>query len=502
MTNQGDVALKLFQLGLEGQFVLTSGGTSVYNGGSAVVAARRLTPLKDVVMDWELTYEKPLEARNAFPGVFQHIHHLTKAKGKVPSQVYCDELLYYFRMGVSGVPTVATLPTAAQTLLAASAIAATMPALTTQPNATADSALSKIIAVTLANVASQTTAVNVTINGTDIRSNALTEIVNFPNGTNTPSKVGGGTGATTVTLYSKNYFRTVTSITTSAQPASDTLAFAGVNAFLWTFTGDMASSTLFTATGEYFDGAAAWQLPGMILSKFSLTADIGKSFKLDADLEAQNKVAMTAGAGSIGGGGATTGTYQALTNLTDNQLTASDTAMTRVYADPIGAVPGTTLLPARLTTYKLDIDTKLSLGKAADGTALPTFVSRGFTGDSTKATFSMLLNSGVPGTEDPATLTNFLNFQSRTVRLAFPGVQLPCGALNAAGNWPVSLQDASNHGGLYGVMFDMPGKLTKASEKAVMERTALDFDLESEVDPVTLASNLVITIVSRLNPNL
>lgn len=498
----GDLVLKQFQFGLEGQFGPISGSGSVYSGGSAVIATRRCEVLADVAGEWDFIFEAPVEARGSFAGRYQHIHHLQMAKGKVPAVVYVDDLYFYLKMCVSGVPTFTTLPNAPQVLLAATAIAGSMPALTTQPSATADGALSKIIAVTLANAAPQTTAVSVTINGTDIYGAVLSEVLAFTAGTTTPSKQGGGGGALTVTLWTKNYFASVTSITTSAQPASDTLAFAGVNAFRYVYVSDMGTSTLNTATGEYFDGAAAWQLPGMIMNKLTLAADMGKSFKLDAEWMAKDKIAMVAGANSYSPG-AQAGTYNAMTNLLDNkQLQAMPTTLTRFYADPIGTAPGTTAYPGLLTSFKFEMDAKLALGKAADGTPNPTFVSRGFYGEGIKVGFDLLELSAVPGAENPFELNAFLNKKSRTIRAAFPGAYLPCGALNTTGNWDAALQDGSAHGGPYGLMVDVSGKYIKTAEKKILERAGLAFDLDDEVDQISMLAPLIITLISRINPNL
>lgn len=492
-----DSVLKLFQLGLEGPY--TSGSASVYNGGSAVAATRRLAILEAMGADWDFTFEAPAEARGTYAGSYQHILHQQMAKGKVPALVYCDDLLFYLRMLVSGSPTVVTLPNSPTVLLAATAIASTMPSLTTQPNAAADGALSKILAITLANPSPQTTAVNVTVAGTN-SNGAVSEVLNFSAGTTTVSKVGGGTGATTVTLYTKNYFSTVTSITTSAQPASDTIAVAGVNAFLWTFTADMATSTLWSATGEYFDGTGCWTLPGLVLQKGSLTAEIGKSLKLDGEFSARKKDYLAPTAASINPS-APVGTHDALTNLADNPLPAIPTYITRFYADNIGVAPGTTQISARLTSWKADFDSKAELGKAADGTPFPNFVSRGYYGEALKVAFTLLFNNGQQGSVDPAEVVNFLGNQARTIRVAFPGAYLPCGVLSAIGNWPAALGDSNAKGGSYGFMVDTAGRYTKAAEKKVLNRTAYEFEQGSEVDLVSMNAPTVYTVVSRLNPN-
>lgn len=496
----GDVALKRLQIGLEGQY--TAGAASVYNGGSAIAATRRLALEKAVEASWDFVFEAPTEARGTYAGLYQHILHQISAKGKIPALIYIDDLVWYGRMLISGTPTVTTLPSAPQALLAATAIAASM-SLTTQPNATTDTALGKILAITLANAAPSTTAVNITVTGTAVGGAALTEVVAFSAGTTTPSAVGGGAGALTVTLYTKNYFATVNAngITTSAQPASDTVAVAGVNAFQWVFTSDMGTSTLYSATGEYFDGTGSWQLPGIVMNKGTFTAEIGKSFKWESEFMAKNKLALVATANSINPAAAT-GTLNALTNLNDNILPAIPTYAAKFYSDPIGAVPGTTLVNGRLNNLKIEFDVKAALGKTADGTPNPSFVARSFYGEALKANATLLYNVATPGAEDPFDLNQYLAGSSRTIAAAFPGAKLPTGVLNAAGGWPTQLQDANSKGGYYGLILAISGKYVKAAEKPISERQALEFEMGAEVDLTTMLAPFQMTCISRINPNL
>ncbi len=498
--NVGDLALKLFQLGLEGQFG-SGGAGSVYAGGSPVAATRRMTVDTGVSADLDLTFEGPAEARGDFAGVHQHIFHQRMAKGKAPALVYADDLYYYLRMAVSGNPAWTTLPNAPQTLLAATAIAATLPALTTQPNATADGALSKLIQVTLANASVNTTAVNVTLNGTSIYGTPQSEVIKFTAGTTTPSASGGGTGALSCTLWSQLYYASITSVTTSAQPAGDTVAIAGINAFRYAYTSDMGSNTLWSATGEYFDGAIAWQLPGLIMGKADLDAEVGKSFKWSADFMAKDKAQLVASSASVNPA-AQTGTQQALANLTDPGLSAMPTQLARFYADPLGTAPGTTFIDSRLSTFKWSYDAKLQLGKTANGTPFPNLVSRDYYGEGLNVSIGLLVNSGVPGSEDPYELNAYLNQKQRICRMAFPGVQLPCGPLNTVGNWDAALVDQNGKGGLYGLMVDVAGLYTKSAEKPILKRTGMEFTLASEVDRVQLLAPMVFTIVSRINPNM
>jgi hypothetical protein len=500
----GDIALKRFQLALEGGF--TSGAASVYNGGSPVVATRRMAVDQKIDLNAEPVYEKPLEARGSYAGMYTHILHQWSAKGKIPTYVYADDLCYLLRMVVSGTPTIATLPTTPTALLAATAIAATM-SLTTQPNATADGAVSQILAVTLSNTsATSSAAVTITITGTDIYGRALVEAVAFTAGTATPSAVGGGTGALTCTLYTKNYFATVgaSGIATSAQPANDQVAVAGVDAFLWTFSPDMGvaqgGSTLYSATAEYYDGSAAWQMPGMVGDKFTFTSDIGKSFKADLGFVGQKKVLLSAGTGSINPA-ATQGAFQALQNLSDNIISAIPTYTTRFYSDSFGSVPGTTAINARLTHAKWDVDSAAKLGKAADGTPYPTFVARTYYGDKTTLEATLLFNSGLAGTYDPVDVSSFFLGNSRTIQLAYPGVALPCGVLNVAENWPTNLQ-VGGVGGYYGISYSIAGRFIEMKEKDVEGRQAFDFKLESEVELSYLTVPFQIQIVSRINPNM
>jgi hypothetical protein len=495
----GDQALKQLQIGLEGGY--TSAAASTYNGGTAVAATRRLAVDKSVMADLALVYQTPEESRGTYAGVYNHILQLVNGNGKIPSAVYADDMIFFLKMFLSGAPTVTTLPTAPTALLAATAIASTL-SLTTQPNAAADGALSKILAVTLSNSVTTATPVNITITGTDVSGNALIESVNFTAGTATPSTVGGGAGAITCTLYTKNYFKTVgvAGVACSASPSGDLVAIGGVNAFLWTFNGDMGTSTLQSATGEYFDGTASWQLPGMVIEKGGITADIGKSLKIDATFLCRNKVALAAAAGSINPV-AQLGTHDTLTNLVDTVFPAIPTWMTRFYADPIGTTPGTTKIDARLTNMVYTADMAVKLGKAADGTPYPNFVSRDHYGAKTNNKFTLLFNNYSGTTVDPVEYVAYMTYASRTICAAFPGVLLPCGTLSAIGNWPTQLADASGKGGYYGMMLNMAGKYTVGAEKAVENRAAFEFTLDAEVDLVSMNSPLQAIVVSRLNPN-
>ncbi len=500
----GDIALKRFQLALEGGY--TSGTGSVYNGGSPLVALRRLAVEEKVGFDIEPVWEKPLEARGTYAGAYTHILHMLSAKGTLPAFVYADDLCVLGRMVFDGAPTITTLPSSPTALLAAVALSVSGNTLTTQPNATADGALAKILAVTLSNVSTSSTAVSVTITGTDINNNALTEILSFSAGTTTTSAVGGGTGALTVTLYTRNYFKTVNAngITSSAQPSGDEVAVAGVNAFLWVMTPDMGpqqgGSTLQSATGEYYDGTAAWQIPGIVAEKITLTSQIGKSFKLDMSVVAQKKVLLAASTGSVNSGAAL-GTFNCLQNLSDNVIAAIPTYTTRFYSDVQGVAPGTTQVLARVVDLKMDIEATTKLGKAADGTPYPSFVARGFYGDKTTMEATLLFNSASGGTYDPVDVGNFLNALSRTLRIAYPGIALPCGTLSTNGGWPSALQDANSHGGYYGIMVDMSGKFETMTEKDVDGRMAVDFKLSSEVDLSNMGVPYQVTIISRMNPN-
>jgi len=496
----GDSVVKRVQWALEGGY--TSNSASVYNGGAPVVATRRVAVEEAASADWDFIYERVAEARGTYAAVYQSTLHMQSAKGKIPALVYADDLTYVGRMILSGAPTVTTLPAVPTSLLAATAIAATM-SLTTQPNVAGDGAAAKILAVTLTNASTSTTAVTVTIAGTSLGGGALSEVVTFGTGTQTPSAVGGGSGALTVTLYTRNYFATVSAsgITTSAQPTGDTVAVAGVNAFLWTFLTDMGTSTLLSATAEYFDGTASWQLPGLILDKASFKASMGKSFKLDASCIAQKKAPLAGSTGSINPT-ALAGDPNAVQNLADAVLPAIPTSATRFYADPVGATPGTTQIAARLTDFGIDYDMQPKLGKSADGTQFPNFVGRAAYGDKLMATMTLLFNSYLGATIDPVELNAFLTNASRTTLTAFPGIALPCGTLTGAGNWPAWAQDANGKGGYYGIAFALAGKYTKVAEKVVDGRTAFEYTCDSEVDLVAIGAPSQVQVISRINPNM
>lgn len=500
----GDTALKRFQVALEGGY--TSGATSVYNGGAPLAALRRLAVEDKVGCDIEPVWEKPLEARGTYAGSYIHILHMLSAKGTLPAFVYADDLCVLGRMILDGNPTVTSLPATPTVLLAAVALAVGGNSLTTQPTAAGDGAKAKILAITLSNATASTTAVVLTITGTDINNNPLTETMNFSLGTTTTSAVGGGAAALSVTLYTRNYFKSVSAsaITSSTQPSGDEIAVAGVNAFQWVFVPDMGpqqgGSTLQSATGEYYDGSASWQIPGMVAEKCTFTSQIGKSFKLDMSFVAQKKALLAAATGSINSGAAL-GTFNCLQNLADSVMSAIPTYTARFYSDPQGVAPGTTLVSARVVDLKVDIEATTKLGKAADGTPYPSFVARGFYGDKTTMEATLLFNSASGGTYDPVDVGNFISALSRTLRIAYPGVALPCGTLTANGGWPAALQDSNSYGGYYGIMIDMSGKFETMTEKDVEGRMAVDFKLGSEVDLASMGVPYQVTVISRLNPN-
>lgn len=392
-----------------------------------------------------------------------------------------------------------------------------------------------LLALTMTYGTTSATAQTFTVTGTVNGIANFTETVNFAVGSQTVfynptnASVGGvttsswtGTPGSQVTalLFTKNYFSAVTSIvSTAAAPASSTLAVSAVYGFQWVYPLDMSTSTLYSATAEYFDGTSTWQLPGLVAEKFTLTAGIGKTLKSDVSFSAKNKVALqayvaspngTSGVGITAGSISTTatqGTQQTLGLLSDNILPAIPTYLTRVYTANLGIDPtvyaNVTQINARLTDYKYDLDNKLKLGKAADGTPNPNFVGRDFYGEALSAEMTMLFNNGAVGALDPGELTQFQNQQSRTVRVAFPGVALPCGALAATNNWPYALTSngtASGNGGYYGVVFDIAGKYEKVVEKDVDGRMALSFSVKAETDITAMNAPSVVTLVNRIAP--
>lgn len=496
----GDTAPKRLQLALEGGY--TSGAGSVFNGGAAVVATRRLAVEESIGADWAPVFSRPVEARGSYSGAYQSLLEMIGVKGKLAAAVYADDLTWYGRMLYSGAPIVTTLPASPIALLAATAIAATL-SLTTQPTAAgSDGAAARILAVTLSNASAQATAVSITITGASVTGAALSETLSFTAGTTTPSKVGGGAGATSVTLYTRNYFKTVNAsgIACSSQPSGDLVAIGGINAFLWQFSPDMATSTLQSATMEYDDGTAAWQLPGSVLTKGTAAVEFGKSFKFDGTLESMKKLALAGSAGSINPA-APVGDRNALQSLTDNNAAAISSALGNFYADPIGTAPGTTNVPARIIDFKFDVDNNIKLGKAGDGTVYPNFVGRDYYGDKVATEFTLLFNSYGAGSTDPAELAQFLAYASRTVRCALPcQVALPCGVLTATSGWPTALQVAGV-GGYYGVMYDVAGKYKVANEKKVDGRQAFTFQQQNEVDLVSMNAGYQVWAISRVNPN-
>jgi hypothetical protein len=177
--------------------------------------------------------------------------------------------------------------------------------------------------------------------------------------------------------------------------------------------------------------------------------------------------------------------------------------VSRFYADPIGTAPGTTAISARLLDYKMTVDPMVKLGKAADGTPNPTFVGRGAYGDKVTADFSLLWNSITSGTTyDPTEVGQFLSYGARTVRCAFAGAPLPCGAITATGSgWPTALLSGSGQAGVYGIAFDLAGTYTKMTEHAADERAAFQFTMDSQIDYTSIGAPLQVLMVARISPN-
>lgn len=553
----GDVALRRFQIALEGPYTAGSGPLSslqqsIYNATGANVgtngaigsagsppypATRRLSIEKGVGADYDFLWEEPLEARGTYSGRYQTILHQVMAKGKLPAYVYADDLSWLGKMLFSGTPNVFCLPNTPITLLASGAIPTTAGSVTisgiTQP------ANPQIIGITMTYPAAVATPQTLTITGTVNGVSGVTEALNFFAGSETTfynvtgATVGGVTAQNwtttpgtqvTAQLWTKNYFSNISGITSSAATtAGSTVAILGINAFMWQFPLDMGTSTLYSATAEYFDGTAAWQLPGSVAEKFTLTAGIGKSLKSDISFSSKNKIQLQAYATSSGtsgvgvtpgsiSGSATQGAQAALGSIADNVLPAIPTYVTRVYTANIGADPtnaaSTTQIGARITDYKFDLDNKIKLGKAADGTPNPTFVGRDYYGEALNASFTMLFNSGNIGSVDPTEVQQFLNYQSRVVRVAFPGAALPCvpsgsSYLSATNNWPYALTStgaAAGFGGTYGVIIDIAGKYTKLAEKDVDGRMAVDLELHAETDLTSMGAPAVVTLVNRVAP--
>lgn len=496
----GDIVLKQLNVGSEGPYttgaaLLPTNSKSVYaNGGAAVAATRRMAVEDSTEFGYaELTYEAPEEARGTYAANYTHILHMRHVKGKFGALLYPDDLPWWFRSAIAGSPTVTTLPAAPQTVLASTAVTATAVSLAgiTQPNAQADvssTASAKVLVFVLSAGATNASAITFTVTGTDVNSNNITETIAFTAGLQTLSRVGGGVGATSCTLYSRQAFRTVSAITASSSTTGDSLAVQCVNGFLWTFTPDMSLSTLLSLTGEFFDGSTPWQLPGMAVDKFDIDIAVGKSVKISGDAVARDMVSMSA-----------------LTALTDSLRPATSSYQARYYSDPIGATPGTTPISARLTEAKLSIANGLTMGKAADGTPLATFIGR----KRYKADMEMtlLFQNGALGAEDPSDFAAFNSaYASKTVMVALPAVSyLPCGLLTptlASTGWPSQLGDANNKGGLYGVTVAQAGKFTSGKPAAVGEHLAVKMKLEGEVDLQSMAATYQVQVVNLINPNL
>lgn len=500
-----DTVLKRLQVGSEGPFtsgatIIPTGSSSVYGTGAAVIASKRLAVEDATEFGYQdLVWEAPEEARGSYAANYVHLLQMRMAKGKFSALMYPDDMVWWMRAAVSGSPTITTLPGTPQSVLAAVSIAtSTAVSLTgiTQPNAQADvtgnGAGAKTLLLVYVSATNPTTAVTFTIAGTDVNGAVLNEVVNFGSGAQTLTAVpggGGGGGATTCTLHTVGAFATITSITASVTVAAATIQVQCVNGWLYKFTPDLATSTLYSLTGEFFDGSTGWRLPGLIVPKLDFDIEVGKSVKIKGDCLAKDMVNQT------------------LASIADAVLPAASSYATRYYSDPIGTAPGTTQVSARFLKGTLGIENQLELGKAADGTPAPNFVGR--KRYKTKAEWTLLFNNGIVGSEDPADFNAFqATYKSRTIMVALPSTgYLPCGPLNgatlAASGWPTQLGDTqgTSRGGLYGVTIAHAGKFTAAAPVAVNARLAVKLTHEGEVDLLAMNAPYAVQLVSRVGPN-
>lgn len=272
--NQGytDMTTKEAFLTVNASGITTTGmtGAQIIVWGS--FAGKYLIPstLED---EEKITHHAPQDKRGI---LFKNLRVVQLAKiadiAKFDSDLYPDSLWAYY-MSIGNTPVVTTIPAAPSTLLASTAIAASM-TLTTGPTSPGQFL---IFAIT-GNTASGT----IVVGGTDQYGNAYasTETISF-------------TSAASQTVYSTRRYSVVNNggankiVTTGG--ASSSIAVTGVYAwqFKWTYDG-INNITPYSASLENYDGVQGVVLPGVVLSDAVWTWSKEKEIMLSTKGTAQD----------------------------------------------------------------------------------------------------------------------------------------------------------------------------------------------------------------------
>lgn len=235
-------------------------------------AGKFLLPIS-VDKDEKITHHVPEDKRGILFKNFRVVQ-LTKIADipKLDSAYYPDSLWPWY-MAVGNTPVVTTVPATGTTLLASTAIAATM-TLTSAPTAPGQFL---VFAIT-GNTASGT----IVVGGTDQFGNVYgaSETINF-------------TSAASQTVYSQRRYSVVNTggvnkFTTTGGTGSS-IAVTGVYAFqyVWTYDG-INNVTPLSASIEMFDGVEGIVLPGTILTDATITYSKEKELALTTKGEAQD----------------------------------------------------------------------------------------------------------------------------------------------------------------------------------------------------------------------
>jgi len=121
----------------------------------------------------------------------------------------------------------------------------------------------------------------------------------------------------------------------------------------WTFRPQSASAPLDSGCFEWFDGARAWQIAGCYVNKLSIKGSVDKSNDVDVEIFGKTFDPLDA----------------VTTGLPDRVPSVIEGWMTKLYVDPAGTAPGTTLVPGTLINWDITaVDNQLARKYFADGT--------------------------------------------------------------------------------------------------------------------------------------
>lgn len=314
-------------------------------------AGKYLVPIS-IDKDEKIPKHAPQDKRGI---LFKNLRVVQLAKGvdvaKLDSDLYPDSLWAYY-MAIGNTPTITTIPASPTTLLASTAIAATM-TLTSGPSAPGQF----LILTITGNTASGT----IVIGGTDQFGNAYssTETVTF-------------TSAASQTVYSARRYSVVNNggankiVTTGG--TSSSIAVGGVYAwqYAWTYDG-ITNITPYSACIEAYDGVEGVVLPGTILTDATWDWQKEKEILLQTKGMAQDYLIVGDPTSTSVG----TNPFASISQPSSLPYTSWPASF---YIDTATGTPLATQ-DGTLLTYKFGVQTGRKWIYAGDGQQRPSFVT-------------------------------------------------------------------------------------------------------------------------------